>query len=197
MTKALKNFLKKAKEDQGLGGVIGLGGSGGTSLISTALKTLPIGVPKVIVSTVASVLVGYCCLMLGLLWLEWLLGEFRDLERLLTVGITMFGVTTSCVNVVKERLKKDGYETMVFHATGVGGRALEDLVKGGFVQSLTGAPGDKQGTLEFLKLIFRALCLCWDRQTQDLHIDWVLYRGRSLVPVSCEVVNDNIDGFYP
>ncbi|KAF9594746.1 hypothetical protein IFM89_034729 [Coptis chinensis] len=55
---------------------------------------------------------------------------------------------------------------------------------------------DKQGTLEFLKLIFRALCLCWDRQTQDLHVDWVLYRGRSLVPVSCEVVNDNIDGFY-
>lgn len=58
-------------------------------------------------------------------------------------------------------------------------------------------PGDKQGTLEFLKLIFRALCLCWDRQTQDLHIDWILFRGRSLNPVSCEVVSDNIDGFYP
>ncbi|KAF9594751.1 hypothetical protein IFM89_034734 [Coptis chinensis] len=64
------------------------------------------------------------------------------------------------------------------------------------LKSLIGAPGDKQGTLEFLKLIFRALCLCWDRQTQDLHVDWVLYRGRSLVPVFCEVVNDNIDGFY-
>lgn len=59
------------------------------------------------------------------------------------------------------------------------------------------ATGDKQGAVEFLKLIFRALCLCWDRQTQDLHIDWVLFRGRSLVPVSCEVVNDNIDGYYP
>lgn len=57
--------------------------------------------------------------------------------------------------------------------------------------------GDKQGALEFLKLIFRALCLCWDRQTQDLHIDWILFRGRSLIPVSCEVVNDNIDGYYP
>lgn len=57
--------------------------------------------------------------------------------------------------------------------------------------------GDKQGTLEFLKLIFRALCLCWDRQTQDLHVDWILFRGRSLIPVSCEVVNDNIDGCYP
>ena len=62
---------------------------------------------------------------------------------------------------------------------------------------LMDAIGNKQGALEFLKLIFRALCLCWDRQTQDLHIDWVLFRGRSLIPVSCEVVNDNIDGYYP
>ncbi|PIA52958.1 hypothetical protein AQUCO_01000664v1 [Aquilegia coerulea] len=65
------------------------------------------------------------------------------------------------------------------------------------IRTYHGFKGNKQGTLEFLKLIFRALCLCWDRQTQDLHVDWVLYRGRSLIPVSCEVVNDNIDGFYP
>lgn len=57
--------------------------------------------------------------------------------------------------------------------------------------------GDKQGALEFFKLVFRALCLCWDRQTQDLHIDWILFRGRSLVPVLSEVVSDNIDGQYP
>ncbi|ONM18534.1 DNAse I-like superfamily protein [Zea mays] len=56
---------------------------------------------------------------------------------------------------------------------------------------------EKQGALEFLKLIFRALCLCWDRQTQDLHIDWILFRGRPLVPALCEVINDNIDGVYP
>ncbi|KAH1262666.1 hypothetical protein HKD37_02G005174 [Glycine soja] len=65
------------------------------------------------------------------------------------------------------------------------------------IHTYHGFKGDKQGTLEFLKLIFRALCLCWDRQTQDLHIDWILFRGRSLIPVSCEVVNDNIDGYYP
>lgn len=57
--------------------------------------------------------------------------------------------------------------------------------------------GDKQGALEFLKLVFRAFCLCWDRQTQDLHVDWILFRGRALIPVSSEVVSDNIDGFYP
>ncbi|KAI4344292.1 hypothetical protein L6164_011538 [Bauhinia variegata] len=65
------------------------------------------------------------------------------------------------------------------------------------IRTYHGFKGDKQGALEFLKLIFRALCLCWDRQTQDLHIDWILFRGRPLFPVSCEVVNDNIDGYYP
>ncbi|XP_019463222.1 PREDICTED: uncharacterized protein LOC109362102 isoform X2 [Lupinus angustifolius] len=65
------------------------------------------------------------------------------------------------------------------------------------IRTYHGFKGDKQGALEYLKLILRALCLCWDRQTQDLHIDWILFRGRSLIPVSCEVVNDNIDGYYP
>lgn len=65
------------------------------------------------------------------------------------------------------------------------------------VRTYHGFKGDKQGTVEFLKLIFRALCLCWDRQTQDLHTDWILYRGRSVVPVMCEVVNDKVDELYP
>eukprot|EP00252_Welwitschia_mirabilis_P020367 TRINITY_DN4985_c0_g1_i2.p1 TRINITY_DN4985_c0_g1~~TRINITY_DN4985_c0_g1_i2.p1 ORF type:complete len:164 (-),score=22.44 TRINITY_DN4985_c0_g1_i2:524-1015(-) len=65
------------------------------------------------------------------------------------------------------------------------------------IRTYHGFKGDKQGTIEFLKLILRALCLCWDRQNQDLHLDWILFRGRSLVPSSCEVVNDNVDGYYP
>uniref|UniRef100_A0A7C9E7H0 Endonuclease/exonuclease/phosphatase domain-containing protein n=2 Tax=Opuntia streptacantha TaxID=393608 RepID=A0A7C9E7H0_OPUST len=65
------------------------------------------------------------------------------------------------------------------------------------VRTYHGFKGDKQGALEFLKLIFRALCLCWDRQTQDLHVDWVLYRGRALAPALCEVINDHIDECYP
>ncbi|KAG6587822.1 hypothetical protein SDJN03_16387, partial [Cucurbita argyrosperma subsp. sororia] len=65
------------------------------------------------------------------------------------------------------------------------------------IRTYHGFKGDKQGAFEFFKLILRALCLCWDRQTQDLHVDWILFRGRSLIPVVCEVVNDNIDGFYP
>ncbi|XP_068648435.1 uncharacterized protein [Aristolochia californica] len=65
------------------------------------------------------------------------------------------------------------------------------------IRTYHGFKGNKQGALEFLKLIFRALCLCWDRQTQDLHIDWIVYRGRALIPVSCEVVDDNENGSYP
>ncbi|KAK1395869.1 DNAse I-like superfamily protein [Heracleum sosnowskyi] len=65
------------------------------------------------------------------------------------------------------------------------------------IRTYHGFKGDKQGALEFLKLVFRAFCLCWDRQTQDLHVDWILFRGRALIPVSSEVVSDNIDGFYP
>ncbi|CAM8976321.1 unnamed protein product [Rhodiola kirilowii] len=65
------------------------------------------------------------------------------------------------------------------------------------IRTYHGFKGDKQGTLEFVKLIFRALCLCWDRHTQDLHTDWVLFRGRALVPFSCDVVNDHMDGYYP
>ncbi|VAH15731.1 unnamed protein product [Triticum turgidum subsp. durum] len=65
------------------------------------------------------------------------------------------------------------------------------------IHTYHGFKGEKQGAVEFLKLVFRALCLCWDRQTQDLHIDWILFRGRPLVPALCEVINDNIDGVYP
>ncbi|XP_039839023.1 uncharacterized protein LOC120699199 isoform X2 [Panicum virgatum] len=65
------------------------------------------------------------------------------------------------------------------------------------IHTYHGFKGEKHGAVEFLKLIFRALCLCWDRQTQDLHIDWILFRGRPLVPALCEVINGNIDSVYP
>ncbi|KAK6924403.1 UPF0261 domain [Dillenia turbinata] len=167
MGEALECFLRKAQDDHGLAGVIGIGGSGGTSLISPAFRSIPIGIPKVIVSTVASgqtepyigtsdlilfpSVVDICGLnnvsrvMLsnaGAAFAGMVIGR-RELSKeslgnsqKFTVGMTMFGVTTPCVNAVKERLVKEGYETLVFHATGVGGRAMEDLVKGGFIQGV-------------------------------------------------------------
>lgn len=165
MNKALQAFLCKAHADRVLVGVIGLGGSGGTSLISSAFRSLPLGIPKLIVSTVASgqtePYVGTSDLVLFPSVVD--ICGINNVSRVVlynaasafagmvighldskasaatasqkgTVGLTMFGVTTPCVNAVKDRLAREGYETLVFHATGVGGRAMEDLVRGGFIQ---------------------------------------------------------------
>ncbi|KAJ4891079.1 Uncharacterized protein Rs2_30827 [Raphanus sativus] len=168
MSKCLETFLKRAFEDNSLAGAIGLGGSGGTSLISSAFRSLPIGVPKFIVSTVASgqtePYVGTSDLVLvpsvvdvcglnsvskvvfsnaGASFAGMVLGRLAsspaapgEEDGKCTVGITMFGVTTPCVNAVQQILTRQGYETLVFHATGVGGRAMESLVEQGFIQGV-------------------------------------------------------------
>lgn len=167
MSKALQSFLKNRYDGGTLVGAVGLGGSGGTALIAPALRSLPLGVPKLIVSTVASgntaPYVGTSDLVLfpsvvdicginsvsrvilsnaasaaagmvhGILMAS---SESDETDTKLTVGITMFGVTTPCANAVKDRLNKEGYETLVFHATGVGGKAMEELVRSGFIQGV-------------------------------------------------------------
>lgn len=163
MGEAVSNFLQKALDDCVLAGVIGLGGSGGTSLLSRGFRSLPVGIPKVIVSTVASgqteAYIGTSDLVLfpsivdicginnvsrtilsnaGAAFAGMVMGSIQASSSIksdkFTVGITMFGVTTPCVNAVKERLAKHDFEPLVFHATGVGGRAMEDLVKAGLIQ---------------------------------------------------------------
>lgn len=168
MSKALECFLKQSHDDCILMGAIGIGGSGGTSLISSAFKVLPLGLPKLIVSTVASgqtePYIGSSDLVLfpsvvdvcginsvsrvvlsnaGAAFAGMVVGrlhkcgESAEASTKPTVGITMFGVTTTCVNAVKERLTKEGFESLVFHATGVGGKAMESLVREGFIQVLS------------------------------------------------------------
>ncbi|GLT44660.1 hypothetical protein SLA2020_185450 [Shorea laevis] len=169
MSKALENFLKKARdEDHVLAGVIGLGGTGGTSMLSSAFRSLPLGMPKLIVSTVASgqtqPYIGTSDLVLfpsivdicginslsrfvlsnaGAAFAGMVIGRLARFQgssgtsnKKCTVGLTMFGVTTPCVNAVKERLEKEGYETLVFHATGVGGKAMESFVREGYIQGV-------------------------------------------------------------
>lgn len=167
MSEALTCFLSAAHGGGGLAGAIGIGGSGGTSLIASALRALPLGVPKLIVSTVASgetghyigtsdlvlfpSVVDFCGLnsvsrtilsKAAAAAAGMVAGSLRRVDdddgggaaEKPTVGITMFGVTTPCVKEVAERLEREGFETLVFHATGTGGRAMEDLVRGGFIQ---------------------------------------------------------------
>jgi uncharacterized protein (UPF0261 family) len=139
-------------------GVLAAGGSGNTSIATAAMRALPIGLPKLMVSTVASgdvapyvgavdiammasvvdvaginsisarILANAAAAMVGMVTAPPppALGDSRPL-----VGASMFGVTTPCVTRAREQLERDGYEVLVFHATGVGGRALEGLASAG------------------------------------------------------------------
>ncbi|GAB4430920.1 MAG: Tm-1-like ATP-binding domain-containing protein [Anaerolineae bacterium] len=142
-------------------GVISLGGSGGTSIAATAMQALPVGLPKVIVSTMASgdvspyVGVKDITMMYSIVDVAGLNRISRQIfsnavgavcgmveqapppadDRQL-LAATMFGVTTPCVTAVREKLEAAGYEVLVFHATGSGGRAMEALISGGFISGV-------------------------------------------------------------
>lgn len=156
MTDGLKSVVKELYETGQLDCVFGMGGSGGSSVISAVMRTLPVGVPKFLVSTMASgdisgyvgesdltvmhsvtdilgmnrlsrsVIGNACGAALGMA------AAFRERPSsgagtAETVGVSMFGVTTPCVRRVENLLAREGIETVVFHAVGSGGRALEKL----------------------------------------------------------------------
>jgi len=153
--KAVAKLYREGKFDA----AIGMGGSGGTSVITAALRALPIGIPKVCVTTVASsdtspyigakdiVLVPSITDVSGLNRIArrvfaqaaaavhgmamTSVPTNRD-DRPIIVA-SMFGNTTECVNLCRDQLDPSGYEVLVFHAVGSGGRTLETLVTDGFV----------------------------------------------------------------
>ena len=143
-------------------GIVGMGGSGGSSVVTAAMRALPVGVPKVCVSTVASgdtsayvgakdvTLIpsivdvagvnrisrvifaraaGAICGMV-----EVVLPQATDDKPIIVAS--MFGNTTECVNACVEQLSDKGYEVLVFHATGTGGRTMESLVDEGLVDAV-------------------------------------------------------------
>ncbi len=161
MSSKLVDFLTKRKLEGKLAGAIGLGGSGGTALIAPALRALPIGIPKMIVSTVASgnvaPYVGCSDLImipsivdvsgLNVVSTKILGNAANSMAGMLcgmeanypvkpALAMTMFGVTTPCVTGVRQGLEKLGYDGLVFHATGVGGQAMEGLIESGFIQGV-------------------------------------------------------------
>src|SRR3954469_5354951 len=140
-------------------GVLAAGGSGGTAVATPAMRALPVGVPKLVVSTMASgdtsgyvdvsdvalmpavtdvaglnsisagVLARAAAAIAGMVTMAPVdLGEARPV-----VAATMFGVTTPAVTAARAELERRGYEVLVFHATGTGGRAMESLVEAGLV----------------------------------------------------------------
>jgi uncharacterized protein (UPF0261 family) len=144
-----------------IAGIIGAGGSGGTSLVTPAMRALPVGVPKVMVSTVASadvspyvgpadiamvysvtdvaglnrisrvVLGNAANAMAGMVANPIPPGE----DDLPALGLTMFGVTTPLVTMLAAELS-DRYDPLVFHATGTGGRSMEKLVDSGMIRAV-------------------------------------------------------------
>ena len=161
MGDALQTFLRNEYQSGDLAGVIGIGGSGGTAIVTAAMRQLPIGLPKLMVSTVASgntaayvdssdITMMYSVVdVAGLNAVsEKVLGNAAHAMAGMvlhpvvsrgakpTLGMTMFGVTTPCVTAVRESLQADGYDCLVFHATGTGGRAMEKLVESGMIQGV-------------------------------------------------------------
>jgi uncharacterized protein (UPF0261 family) len=146
-----------------LGGVLGLGGSAGTSIATAAMRVLPLGVPKVMVSTLTSgtvrqfvgdkdifmlnavadiaginrisrtVLSQAARAMAGLMTLPAPAPASTDRP---IVAATMFGVTTPCVERARGVLERAGYEVVVFHATGNGGQAMESLIAEGLIDGV-------------------------------------------------------------
>ena len=154
----LRSYLLNECQEGKVSGIIGIGGSGGTALITTAMRALPIGLPKLMVSTVASgntspyvdcsdiTMMHSVVDVAGLnVVSERVLGNaanamagmvnypIKQRASRPTLGMTMFGVTTPCVTAVRQQLESDGYDCLVFHATGTGGRAMEQLVASGMI----------------------------------------------------------------
>lgn len=161
MSEALTNYLQSEYECGRVAGVIGLGGTGGSSLIAPALQSLPIGLPKLLVSTVASgntqPYVGCSDITmmhsvvdvggLNRISLQVLGNAGHAVAGMVnnnvacdrsrpTLGMTMFGVTTPCVTHVRENLEALGFDCMVFHATGIGGQAMEKLVSSEMIDGI-------------------------------------------------------------
>lgn len=162
LSKGMEKLVPKLYEQGKFDGIISFGGSGGTSLVTPAMRALPIGVPKLMVSTVASgntsqyvgtsdivmmpsivdvaglnsistkIFTNAVFAIVGMVKFE----NNKVLNKKPLVAATMFGVTTPCVSAAKEYMEGKGYEVLVFHATGVGGRTMESLIEGGFIEGV-------------------------------------------------------------
>lgn len=158
MTEAAVNFIRSRTD---VGCVLGLGGSGNTAIVTAAMRALPVGIPKIMLSTVAS---GNVAPYVGptdiaMMYSVTDIAGLNAISRKVIgnaahaaagmakwatssgsaekpgVGLTMFGVTTACVMSVREALEGD-YDCFVFHATGTGGQSMEKLAESGLIRGM-------------------------------------------------------------
>ncbi|GAA0410348.1 Tm-1-like ATP-binding domain-containing protein [Paenibacillus motobuensis] len=162
LAKGMEQLIPKLYAEGKFDGILSFGGTGGTSIATAGMRALPIGVPKLMVSTVASgntaPYVGTSDIMMfpsivdvaglnsfstkiftnavhaiaGMVQFE----SAPPQDKKPLIAATMFGVTTPCVDYAREYLEEQGYEVLVFHATGTGGQTMESLIEGGFIDGV-------------------------------------------------------------
>jgi uncharacterized protein (UPF0261 family) len=162
MAQAAAAVVRRLYDEGRCHGVLAAGGSGNTAIATHAMQTLPVGVPKLMVSTVAAgdtrdyigagdialmasvtdvaginsisarILANAAAAMAGMVTAP----PVELPEQRPLIAATMFGVTTPAVTTAREALERRGYEVLVFHATGTGGTAMEALVDSGFMTAV-------------------------------------------------------------
>ena len=165
LSKGMEMLIPRLYAEGKFDGIISFGGSGGTSLVTPAMRALPIGVPKMMVSTMASgnvsqyvgtsdiimmpsivdvaglnkisktIFKNAVLAIAGMVGMADKIKKVEEDEKPL-IAATMFGVTTPCVDFAKEYLEERGYEVLVFHATGTGGKTMESLIDAGFFKGV-------------------------------------------------------------
>lgn len=154
--------VKGLHDDGKIDGILGMGGTGGTTVVSAAMRALPVGLPKVCVSTAAS---GDVAVYVGTKDITMIpsivdVAGINRISRIIfaraaaavcgmvdadipaskddkpVITASMFGNTTDCVNACMDLLTAEGYEVLVFHATGTGGKAMESLITEGLVDAV-------------------------------------------------------------
>lgn len=153
--------VRRLYDEGKLDGILAMGGSGGTSVAATAMRTLPVGVPKVMVSTLGggdvsafagakdivfipsivdvagvnrisrAIFANAAGAIAGMVQVE---APATGAEKPL-VTASMFGNTTTCVDRARHVMEQAGYEVLVFHATGTGGRTMESLIADGYISA--------------------------------------------------------------
>ena len=162
MAEAAAALVRRLHEEGHCDGVLAAGGSGNSAIATRAMQALPVGVPKLMVSTVAAgntrdyigasdvalmasvtdvaginsisarILANAAAAMAGMVQAP----PVELAEQRPLIAATMFGVTTPCVTSAREELERRGYEVLVFHATGTGGMAMEGLIESGFMTAV-------------------------------------------------------------
>jgi len=161
MAAALAVVVRRLFDEGRLDGIFSMGGSGGTSVATTAMRTLPVGVPKLVASTVGGgdvsgyagtkditfmpsvvdiagfnrisqrIYANAAAAIAGMV-----AAEPPAAEQATMIAASMFGNTTAAVDQARARMEGQGYEVLVFHATGTSGRTMEDLVRDGYFQGV-------------------------------------------------------------